>query len=111
MLHFIILCFVLAASMGLYLLVYVLKNKNTPKGVAFVHGPLAAIALILLIIYGFFSSAMPIASIIFFILAAFGGLVVIFRDLTGKSIPKWLVLGHGTLAVVGLFCLIFFTFS
>jgi hypothetical protein len=40
-----IIIFAFAALLGLYLLSFVLQNKNTPKGVAFTHGPLAALAL------------------------------------------------------------------
>jgi len=105
-----ILFFALAALLGLYLLSFVLQNKNTPKGVAFTHGPLAATGLIILIIYAFFHNPSPIVSIILFVLAAFGGVMLIFRDLTGKSVPKWMAVGHGLTAIVGFVFLIIFTF-
>ena|SRR3990167_9787586 len=105
-----IVCFAFAAILGLYLISFVLRNKNTPKGIAFIHGPVASIGLILLIIYAFFHSPSPIVSIILFILAALGGIMLIYRDLTGKSVPKWLAIGHGLTAVVGFIFLIVFTF-
>jgi len=103
--------FTLAATLGIYLLSFVLQDKDTPKGVAFIHGPLAATGLIILVIYAFFHTPAPIVSIILFILAALGGFMLIYRDLTGKSVPKWLAIGHGITATVGFIFLIVFTFS
>ncbi|MFZ2315033.1 MAG: hypothetical protein WAW86_05165 [Gammaproteobacteria bacterium] len=105
-----IVFFALAALLGLYLLSFVLQNINTPKGVAFTHGPLAATGLIILIIYAFFHNPSPIISIIIFVLAALGGIMLLFRDITGKSIPKWMAIGHGLTAIVGFVFLIIFTF-
>lgn len=105
-----ILLFIFAALLGLYLLSFVLQNKTTPKGVAFTHGPLAATGLIILIIYALLNHPAPIVSIIIFIIAAIGGLILITRDLIGKSIPKWLAIGHGVIAFVGFIFLIVFTF-
>lgn len=67
----------MAAILGIILISYVLTNKNTPKGVAFTHGPIAAIGIILLIIYAFFHHPSPLISITLFILAAFGGFLII----------------------------------
>jgi hypothetical protein len=106
-----ILFFSLAALLGVYLLTFILQKKNTPKGVAFTHGPLAAIGLILLIIYAFFHHPSPIISIVLFVLAACGGIMLIYRDITGKPIPKWMAIGHGLTAMLGFVFLIFFTFS
>lgn len=106
-----ILFFALAALLGLYLLSFVLQDKNTPKGVAFTHGPLAATGLIILIIYAIFNHPSPIVSIIIFVLAALGGVMLIYRDITGKSVPKWMAIGHGLVAIVGFIFLIIFTFS
>lgn len=105
-----ILFFALAAILGMYLLSFVLRNKETPKGVAFTHGPLAAIGLVILIIYAIFNRPSPIISIILFVLAALGGIMLIYRDIMGKSIPKWMAVGHGLTAIVGFIFLIIFTF-
>jgi hypothetical protein len=106
-----ILLFTVAAFLGIYLLTFVLQHKETPKGVAFTHGPLASIGLILLIIYALKYQPAPISSIIIFILAAMGGTVLILRDLTGKPLPKWLAIGHGLIAAVGFILLLKFAFS
>lgn len=100
--------FAVAALLGFYLLSFVLQNKETPKGIAFIHGPLAAIGLLILIVYAVVNQPAPIISIIIFTLAALGGFILIFKDLTGKPIPKWLALGHGITAVVGFLFLIYF---
>lgn len=105
-----ILFFLLAALLGMYLLSFILQNKQTPKGVVFTHGPLAATGLILLIIYAIFSDAAPIISIVLFILAALGGIAMIYRDITGKSVPKWMAIGHGLTAMAGFIFLIVFAF-
>lgn len=104
-----ILLFAIAALLGAYLLSFVLTNKNTPKGITFIHGPLAATGLILLIVYAFLYHPKPIVTIIIFILAALGGFILVFRDLTGKSIPKWLALGHSVTAIIGFLFLLLFT--
>src|SRR5437016_176609 len=105
-----IIMFGLAAVLGFYLLSFILQNKNTPKGVAFTHGPLAGFALILLIIYALLHHPAPLISIILFVLAALGGVMLIYRDLTGKSLPKWMAVGHGLTAVAGFIILIIFAF-
>lgn len=105
-----IVLFSLAALLGIFLLTFVLKGKETPKAVTFTHGPLAAIGLILLIIYTFQHSPAPTASLILFAIAAAGGFVLIARDLTTSSVPKWLALLHGLVAVAGFILLLKFAF-
>ncbi|WP_454785061.1 hypothetical protein [Legionella sp. WA2024007413] len=99
-----ILIFLITISLGVWLLMYILKNKNTPKGLALTHGSLAFIGILLLIIYSIFYNA-PLVSLLLFIAAAIGGFILIYRDITGKTIPKWLALGHGITALFGLICL------
>lgn len=104
-----IVCFSLAALLGIILISYVLRNKPTPKGLAFIHGPIALVGIILLLFYAFYHSPTPIESILLFIIAALGGLILILRDLTGKSIPKWLAIIHGMIAVIAFVFLLVFT--
>src|SRR4051812_37188334 len=99
MLYTIIALFALAAIFGATLLSYVLRSKETPKGVAIVHGLFAATALVLLVVYVFDNKPGPMESAILFVIAALGGFVLIARDLSGKSIPKWLAVVHGLIAV------------
>jgi hypothetical protein len=103
--------FALAALLGMYLLSFVLQGKETPKAIVFTHGPMAAIGVVLLIIYATKGGPNPTESIVLFVLAALGGLFMVFRDLTGKPIPKFLAVGHGLLAVTGFIFLLIFAFS
>lgn len=110
MLITIVLIFAFAAIGGVYLLSFVLQNKNTPKAVAFIHGGVAAIGIVLLILYVLSHHPSPVISLGLFILAALGGFTLMYRDIIGKSLPKWLVAGHGIIALLAIFCLILFAF-
>lgn len=105
-----IVLFALAALLGLYLLSYVLRDKQPPKAIAFIHGPVATTGLVLLIIYSFYNASSPWASIILFALAAMGGLMLFYKDLTGQKVPKALAIGHGLTAIVAFIFLIKFAF-
>jgi hypothetical protein len=109
-LYLIIALFALGALIGMYLLALVLQKKETPKFVAFIHGAFVALALILLIVYNS-NHPGPIESIVLFVIAALGGFVLITRDLTGRSIPKWLAVGHGLIAAVGFIFLLVYAFA
>jgi len=108
MLTAIIILFSLAAIFGLTLLTFVLRGKETPKGIVFLHGPIAATALILLIIYVVNNTVSPVPSMVLFIIAAIGGVILVIRDFTRKSVPKSLAVVHGLIAVTGLILLIMF---
>lgn len=109
-LYTIIGLFSLGAIIGIYLLTLVLQSKETPKAVVFVHGLFVVVALIMLIVYITKTTPAPIESLILFVLAALGGLVLAYRDFTGKKIPKWLAVLHGLAAVAGFAFLLVFTF-
>jgi hypothetical protein len=102
--------FALAAILGMLLLGFVLKGKHTPKAIVFTHGPLAAIGLLLLVIYCI-SAPGPMESMILFLVAAAGGIIMVVRDLMGKTIPKWLAVVHGLVAAAGLVFLLIFQFG
>lgn len=110
-LYAIIGIFAVGAMIGLYLLTLILQDKATPKGIAFTHGLFVVAAVIMLIIYISDHPPGPIESLIAFIVAALGGLIVFYRDITGKKIPKWLAVVHGLVAVTGFVLLIVFTFG
>lgn len=111
MLYTTIAIFAIAAIMGMVLLSHVLKSKPTPKGVMIVHGLFAATGLVLLISYVFGDQPGPMESLVLFVIAALGGFIMVARDLTGKTIPKWLAVAHGLLAVRGFIALIFYTLN
>jgi hypothetical protein len=109
-LYLIIALFALGAIIGMYLLALVLQKKQTPKFVALIHGAFVAVALVLLIIYNSQHPG-PIESIVLFVIAALGGLVLIVRDLSGKPLPRWLAIGHGLIAVTGFIFLLALAFA
>jgi peptidoglycan/LPS O-acetylase OafA/YrhL len=103
--------FALAALLGMYLLTFVLRGKETPKAIVFSHGPMAVVGVVLLLIYIFKDGPNPMESLILFILAAAGGVFMVYRDITNKPIPKLLAIGHGLLAVTGFVLLLIFAFQ
>jgi hypothetical protein len=110
-LYAIIGLFALGAIIGLYLLALILQDKETPKAIALVHGGFVVIAVVMLIVYITKNTPGPVESLVLFIIAALGGLVVAYRDFTGKKIPKWLAVVHGLVAVTGFIFLLVFAFK
>lgn len=110
MLYTIIALFALAAIMGMILLSYVLKSEKRPRGVMIVHGLLAATSLVLLLVYTGQNTPGPVESAVLFVIAALGGIIMAYRDLTGRSVPKGLAVLHGVLAVSGFIFLLVFAF-
>ena len=105
-----IILFGLAILGGIYLLSYVLRERNMPKGIALIHGSVAGLALITLIVASFFHPKLFYVVIIF-ILAALGGGILFTYDLGGKKIPKILALGHGLIALAGFVTLVIILFQ
>ncbi|RPI17841.1 MAG: hypothetical protein EHM58_07870 [Ignavibacteriae bacterium] len=103
--------FSLAAILGMLLLSYVLRDKETPKGIVFTHGPLAAIGIVLLIVYALGNTPSPVESIVLFIIAAAGGTILVWHDVKRKPIPKWLAVTHGLIAVTAFVFLLYFAFK
>jgi hypothetical protein len=100
--------FSLTALLGMFLLIFILKGRETPKAIVFTHGPLALAGIVLLIIYVVKHSPGPLESLVLFAITALGGIVLVFKDLTGKKVPKWLAVVHGLLAVTGFVFLLMF---
>ena len=104
----IILLFAVAAVFGLTLIIPVLQGRTPTRAFVFIHGGVAAIALVMLIIrYVDEMSAVPQISVILFVVAALGGFVLFSRDLQKKSIPKGLALIHAGAAVAAFLILLF----
>lgn len=103
-----IIFFLLAAVLGVTMISYILLDKNVPKGLAFIHGPLAAIGLVLLIIYSVMNYSGPYIAILLFIVAALLGPVVFYRDITGKKNLKGLASIHGIIAIIAFLLLLMF---
>ena len=100
--------FLLAVVLGIYLLSLVLSSKQIPKTVAIIHGLFAAVGLILLVVYPFYFHPAPILSIVLFVIAALGGATMAYKGVSGKPVPAWMALGHGTMAIIAVSTLIVF---
>ncbi len=111
MLIFIISIFILVALGGIYLISFILRNKNTPKGIAIIHGCGAILGAVLLIIYCIFYKNAPILSLIIFIIAACAGIILLHKDLSNTISPKKLAIFHGVIAILALTSLIIFAYS
>ena len=100
--------FLLAAVLGIYLLSLVLRSKQIPKAITIIHGLFAATGLVLLVVYPIYYNPAPILSLVLFVFAALGGVTMAYKGITGKSVPAWMAMGHGTVAIIGLATLIVF---
>ncbi len=105
-----IILFVVAALFGLVLLAAILRDRPTYKPVVFIHGTIAAIALLILLVYVLsgHTSTLLITSLSLFILAALGGFTMFAIDMSGRRVPKALALGHPLLAITSLILLIIY---
>jgi hypothetical protein len=102
--------FSLAAILGMILLSFILRNKAVTRTMVYSHGTVAILGIMLLLVYALFRQPTPLASIILFCLAALGGFTMAYRDLTGKTLPKWMAIGHGITAILGFVFLLVFAF-
>ena len=104
----IILLVAVAAGCGLTLLIPVLQGQTPKRAFVFVHGGIAAIALVMLLLeFMKEGNTVPQISVILFVVAALGGFVLFARDLQKKPIPKGLALVHAGAAVVAFLILLF----
>lgn len=117
----IIIFFILTATAGITLFTYVWRGKNRPLFLVAVHGLLALSAYALLNYYAATEETQGIAmgtlkgapnnSIIFFSLAAVGGIAMFIRDKVLKlGLKKWMPMVHGGAAIIGLVLLIIYAF-
>jgi hypothetical protein len=111
MITYAIAFFSLAAIIGMVMLSFVLQDKKPTRLLVFTHGPLAIAAIILLLVYSGRHHPIPFESIVLFLIAATGGIILVMHDLLGKPIPKWLGIAHGLIAVAGFIFLLIFQFS
>ena len=76
------------------------------------HGAIAAIALVLLVVFALQNpESFPKTSLILFVVAALGGFYMFFRNLKQKMGPLPLAFFHALLAVSGFVLLLLFAFA
>lgn len=103
-----IVLFALAALQGAFLLVEIVRKRNTKKLVVFGHGFFAVLGLGLLLYHTATTEAAPWFSISLFLLAALLGVTLLVRDLKGKPGPRELAFFHGTIAFLAFVLLLSF---
>ncbi|HVD96939.1 MAG TPA: hypothetical protein VNB90_01965 [Cytophagaceae bacterium] len=108
--YFIAAIFGIGALIGMYLLSIIMKNEETPKYVAYIHGAFVGTGLILLFCYAADTPGWTDVVIIFCV-AAFGGVTFLIRDFMDKPLPKWFAVGHGLIAITGFTILLIRAFS
>ena len=103
-----IILFALAALLGLHSLIKILHNQPMSKSINFVHGLSATTALLFLIIFAIEKNRSDLTLIVVLFLAtAIAGVVLVFRDMRGRSTPKRIILLQGVLAVSAFLTLVF----
>ncbi len=104
-----IICFVLAAIMGLSMLANWLTRKSASTTIVYLHGGTAVLGLIFFILYvldeGVSNVVFPF---ILFGLAILLGAYVFYRDQFKNQQHLALAIGHAILAVGGLIMLLFY---
>jgi hypothetical protein len=102
--------FALAALGGAVLLSFAWRGRHAPKGIALIHGAVAALAIVLLAVHALRSTNPPTLSLALFIVAAAGGGYVLYRDLRQGSVPKAIATVHGLIAITA-FVLLYLNWS
>ena len=101
----------LAAILGLIILIKWLTKKHASKAVIYSHGIVAAVALVLLVVFALQNPGnYPKVSIALFVLSALFGFYMFFRDLMKKFSPYSVAFIHAFLAVGGFVALAAFAF-
>lgn len=107
-----LILFVIAIVLGILVLSYILQNQPTPKFIAVLHGVIAAFALVVVIIYLIINhTSLPVLGITVLIIAALGGLFLFASDVGQHRMPKWVIIWHPIIAIIGLILLIYFFMS
>jgi hypothetical protein len=110
MLIFALVLFLIAAILGLVVLLTILKNRTTPKPVVVIHGIVGGFALLIALTYLALGNITPLylTSMGFLLAGITVGFIVFGIDISGSRIPKWLALLHPTLAGTGLIMLLIY---
>ena len=99
MLYLIIGLIAATAGGGMVALAKVLKGEKPARAVVLLHGLFAAVVVVLLALDYYNGNSAVGLSLVLYIAAAVGGYYLLFKDLTGKVIPKGMAVGHALIAV------------
>ncbi|MBS1911389.1 MAG: hypothetical protein JST22_05330 [Bacteroidetes bacterium] len=103
-----IVCFAVAAAVGLTAAIAHLSGRTPGIPVALIHGLFAATGLILVISLVLRSpmAGLGMYALISFLVAAVGGFILFSFHVRKKTLPRGLIVGHGLLAVAGFVLLL-----
>jgi hypothetical protein len=104
----IVVIFALAAIVGLTMALGVFQGKSPNVGSAVSHGILAALGLVLVLILVIGGARGPtLGALVFFLMAALGGLTLAFGFHARKRpLPPNVVVAHAVIAVIGFLLLL-----
>jgi len=112
MLYLSIVLFAIAAVLGLAILVKWLSKNDASKGVIYAHGIVAAIALVLIVVYALQNPEnYPQLSIILFVMGALGGFYLFFTNIKSNARPIGIAFIHALIAVGAFVTLLVFAFG
>ncbi len=104
--------FVITGFFGVLNLLAILKNKSTKGPIILVHGMVALFALFALTAYTVLHpNPLLIGSIVLFLLAALGGIILLGIDMSNKPIPKVIALMHPLVALIGFVLLLTYVYQ
>lgn len=104
-----VILFAIAAVVGVIMAIAVMRGQAVPRmDHAVLHGLAAATALVLLLVAVIQAGAGGGLGLALglFIVAAIGGFALLTHHLRDRPLPKWLVGGHGLIAVAGFLVLL-----
>lgn len=112
MLYVTIAFFALAAGLGLTILSKWLSQKDVSRVVIYSHGLAAALGLFLLMVYIYrHTDRYPLASTVLFLLAALGGIYLLYNDQARQKRLVPVAFIHALLALSGFVALLWFAFA
>jgi len=112
MLYLTIILFALAAVLGVVILKNWLSSAATSRTVIYLHGIVAAVALIILVIYTLQHPGNYLkAAIVLFVAGALIGFYMFLRDMKQKMSPMWQAFVHALFGIAGFLVLLLFVFG
>lgn len=98
----------LGAILGVLMLTNLLKGHHIPKALTFIHGGLVVMGLVLLIIFNIsYPEKANWISVGCFLLAAVGGVYILFHDIKHEKVPLPVIFAHGAVAATGSVVLLY----
>lgn len=104
--------FALAALGGLTLAIMHIRKSGAPMSLSLIHGLVAAAGLILLILAMARAElgGLVMVSVVLFVVAAVGGLMLLATHLRSRPLPAPLIVVHGLVAAAAFAVLLSFLF-